>query len=70
VLVVRPGFVRSAMTRHLPDAPFAQTADRVADAILAGLDRGATVVWVPGLLRWLFLALRALPSALFRMLRP
>lgn len=70
VMVVRPGFVRSAMTRHLPVAPFAQTPGQVADAIVAGLDRGATVVWVPGLLRWLFLALRALPSALFRMLRP
>lgn len=69
VLVVRPGFVRTKMTEHLPDGPFAVSADDVAAAVERGLDRGATVTWAPGILRWLFALLRLLPQSIFRLLR-
>jgi decaprenylphospho-beta-D-erythro-pentofuranosid-2-ulose 2-reductase len=69
VLIVRPGFVRTKMTAHMPDGPFPVDADDVAAAIERALDRGATVVWVPGMLRWLFFVLRLLPQPLFRLLR-
>jgi decaprenylphospho-beta-D-erythro-pentofuranosid-2-ulose 2-reductase len=69
VLVVRPGFVRTRMTRGLPAAPLAVEPDAVARATVAGLRSGAQVVWVPAVLRWLMLVIRLLPRQLFRRIR-
>jgi len=66
ILVVRPGFVRSRMTQGLKPAPLATTPQAVATAVLAGLDRGAQTVWVPGSLRLLMLVMRMIPRRLFR----
>jgi decaprenylphospho-beta-D-erythro-pentofuranosid-2-ulose 2-reductase len=68
VLVVRPGFVRSSMTDGLAEAPFAVDPDDVARATVSGLRRGASVVWAPGLLRWVFAILRVVPGAVWRRL--
>lgn len=68
VLVVRPGFVRTRMTAHLPAAPLACTAEDVAAGVLAGLDRGSSLVWVPGRLRPVMSVLRHVPRPLFRRL--
>lgn len=68
LLVVRPGFVRSAMTRGLDPAPLASTPDDVARAIVDGLSRSAPVIWVPAELRWVMSGLRHLPRAVFRRL--
>lgn len=69
VLVVRPGFVATAMTRGLDPPPFATTAPVVAEAVAAGLQRGAHTVWAPPALRWVMVVLRTLPRPLFRRLR-
>jgi decaprenylphospho-beta-D-erythro-pentofuranosid-2-ulose 2-reductase len=66
VLVVRPGFVRTRMTRGLDPAPLATTPQRVAEVTIAGLDRDAHTVWAPPALRWLMLLARMLPRPLFR----
>lgn len=66
VLIVRPGFVRSRMTAGLPDAPFATTPAMVGAATAAALKRGRRIVWVPGVLRWVFMVLRHLPAPLWR----
>jgi decaprenylphospho-beta-D-erythro-pentofuranosid-2-ulose 2-reductase len=66
VLVVRPGFVRSRMTAHLPDGPFATTPEQVADATVRALQRGDELIWVPGIVRWFMAVLRHLPRAVFR----
>jgi decaprenylphospho-beta-D-erythro-pentofuranosid-2-ulose 2-reductase len=68
VLVVRPGFVRSKMTRDLPAAPLATTPEAVADAIVTGIRRGRHTVWVPGAMRWVMSVLRHLPRPVFRRL--
>jgi len=68
VMVVRPGFVRTRMTAGLDPAPFATTAEAVAEAVEAGLQRGARTVWVPGLLRGVMSGLRHLPRPVFRRL--
>jgi decaprenylphospho-beta-D-erythro-pentofuranosid-2-ulose 2-reductase len=68
VLVVRPGFVHTRMTRGLPSAPLATGPDDVARAVLRGLDRGDEVVWAPASLRWLMLVLRTLPRSIVRRL--
>jgi decaprenylphospho-beta-D-erythro-pentofuranosid-2-ulose 2-reductase len=68
VLVVRPGFVRTRMTQGLRPAPFATTAETVADETERALRRGAEVAWAPGLLRYVMIVLRHLPRAVFRRL--
>lgn len=66
VQVVRPGFVRTKMTEGLPPAPFATSAEDVADALVHALETRAPVVWCPPVLRWVMLALVHLPAALWR----
>jgi decaprenylphospho-beta-D-erythro-pentofuranosid-2-ulose 2-reductase len=68
VLVVRPGFVTSAMTAGKQPAPFASTPDAVAEVTVAGLRSGRRTVWAPGTLRYVFMVLRHLPGAVFRRL--
>lgn len=68
VLTVRPGFVRSSMTEGRPEAPFAVEPAEVAKATVAGLRRGADVVWAPGILRLVFSILRFVPGPIWRRL--
>jgi decaprenylphospho-beta-D-erythro-pentofuranosid-2-ulose 2-reductase len=66
VLIVRPGFVVGRMTEGMDPAPFATTPEAVADAVVRGISSGAAVVYVPPLLRWVFLAMKHLPRAVWR----
>ncbi len=68
VLVVRPGFVHSKMTRGRPAAPLATTPDAVAAATVKGLRAGRRTVWAPATLRPLFSVLRHLPGPVWRRL--
>jgi len=68
VITVRPGFVRSSMTEGLDEAPFAVDPDDVATATVAGLRRGASVVWAPGILRFVFAILAFVPGTVWRRL--
>jgi decaprenylphospho-beta-D-erythro-pentofuranosid-2-ulose 2-reductase len=68
VMIVRPGFVVGRMTEGMAPAPFPTTPEAVADAVVAGIARGASVVYVPNLLRWVFAVMRVLPRALWRRL--
>ena len=68
VLVIRPGFVTTRMTAGLRAAPFATTADAVAQATVSALAGRAHTVWVPGKLRVLFAVIRHLPRPLYRRL--
>jgi len=66
VMIVRPGFVATKMTEGMEPAPFATTADKVADDIVAGLTKGSVVVWSPSILRWVFTVMRHLPRPIWR----
>jgi decaprenylphospho-beta-D-erythro-pentofuranosid-2-ulose 2-reductase len=66
VLVVRPGFVHTRMTRGLQPAPLSTTPEAVARVIVGGLDRRVPTVWAPPALRWLMILVRMLPRSLFR----
>lgn len=68
VLVVRPGFVHSAMTTGLKPAPFAATPEQVAQAVAKGLRSRRRTVWAPGILRYVFMALRHTPGPVWRRL--
>jgi len=66
VMVIRPGFVRTAMTEGMADGPMATTAEAVASDIVAGLRRGAHTVWSPAKLQYVFAVLKVLPRPLWR----
>jgi len=68
VVVVRPGFVATRMTAGLKPAPFATTADDVAECVVRGLETGEDLVWAPPVLRWVMAAVKLLPRAVFRRL--
>jgi decaprenylphospho-beta-D-erythro-pentofuranosid-2-ulose 2-reductase len=68
VLIVRPGFVTTKMTAGMKEAPFSTTAEAVADATAKAVASGKEIIWVPGLLRFVFLVFRHLPRAVWRRL--
>ena len=68
VVVVRPGFVRTRMTEGLDPAPFATTPEKVAEAALEGIAKGAHTVWAPPILRYVMSVLRHVPRPIFRRL--
>ncbi|MDQ6686647.1 MAG: decaprenylphospho-beta-D-erythro-pentofuranosid-2-ulose 2-reductase [Actinomycetota bacterium] len=68
VLVVRPGFVRSKLTAGLDAAPLAQTPEQVAVVTVASIRARRLVAWAPTPLRWVMVALRHLPTVVFRRL--
>jgi decaprenylphospho-beta-D-erythro-pentofuranosid-2-ulose 2-reductase len=68
VHVVRPGFVFTKMTAGRSPAPFAVSANRVADDIADGIAKGRTVIWSPAPLRWIFGVLGILPQGIWRRL--
>ena len=68
ILVVRPGFVTTKMTAGMSKAPFSTDADSVAVAVERGIADEKKIVWVPGILKWMFAILRVLPIAVWRRL--
>ncbi len=68
VMTVRPGFVRTAMTKGMEEVPFTTDAADVASAVATGLRKGRSVVWSPGVLRGVFGVMRIAPDAVWRRL--
>ena len=68
LLLVRPGFVIGRMTAGRPPAPLSTTPAKVAEAVVAGLDSGRDVVWVPAVLGPVWALLRLLPRSVWRRL--
>ncbi len=65
-LLVKPGFVKTGMTANLEPPPFAGEPEAVARRVLAALDGGRSVVYAPGIWRFILLGIRLLPRALMR----
>ena len=68
VLVVRPGYVATQMSRHVDPAPVPATPGQVAGVVSKGLRSGATTVWAPRVLQPVFAGMRMMPRALWRRL--
>ena len=62
-LLVRPGFVATAMTAHLSPPPLASTPRAVGRQVARALEGHRSVIWVPGAMRWVVLALGLLPRS-------
>jgi short-subunit dehydrogenase len=69
VVDVRPGFVDSPMTAHLPKNALFARPDAVGRRIYRALERREDVVYVPFLWRLIMFAVRAVPERIFKRLR-
>ena len=66
VLIVRPGFVDTKLTRGMRSRLLRTTADRVAFNVVDDVEAGRDITWSPRILRWLSLPIRLLPPAIIR----
>ncbi|MHB1533275.1 MAG: decaprenylphospho-beta-D-erythro-pentofuranosid-2-ulose 2-reductase [Acidimicrobiales bacterium] len=66
VLIVRPGFVHTAMTEGLEAPPLSTTPEAVAAATARALAAGREVIWVPAIFRYVVSGFRHLPRPLWR----
>jgi decaprenylphospho-beta-D-erythro-pentofuranosid-2-ulose 2-reductase len=69
VLTVKPGFVDTPMTAHLPKNALFARPDRVARAIVRAVEQQRNVVYVPGFWRLVMLVIRAIPEGIFKRLK-
>ncbi|MGB9113261.1 MAG: SDR family NAD(P)-dependent oxidoreductase [Acidimicrobiales bacterium] len=69
VTIVRPGFVSTKMTAGLPGKmPMSTTTAAVGRAVVAGIDAGDDVVWVPPTLRYVMPIVPHVPRSVWRRL--
>ncbi len=66
VLTVRPGFVSTPMTAHLPQGPLFATPDAVAQDILQAIEYRRDVLYTPWFWRWIMAIIRAIPEWKFK----
>jgi short-subunit dehydrogenase len=67
VLTVKPGFVKTEMLKAAQGGtPFAIEPERAADDIYKALLKRKQTIYTPGLWRWIMLAIRHIPSVIFR----
>jgi decaprenylphospho-beta-D-erythro-pentofuranosid-2-ulose 2-reductase len=69
VVTVKPGFVDSPMTEHLPKNFLFAAPERVAQTIHAAMERGSQVVYAPWFWRPIMAGIRALPERVFVRMR-
>jgi short-subunit dehydrogenase len=65
VIDIRPGFVDTPMTARFAKGPLWASPQRVAEDIVAAVDRRASVVYTPSFWRWIMLVVRLMPESLF-----
>lgn len=65
-VVVRPGFVHTQMTEGMKPAPFATTPEKIAETVIAGLQKNKEIIWAPAIMMPMFLTLKHLPRFLWR----
>ena len=69
VMVVRPGMVETKMSQGLERAPMTCLPKDVAVAVVAGLEKDSTVVWVPVKIKVLMTIVNMLPLFVYRRLK-
>lgn len=66
VLTIKPGFVDTPMTAAFAKGPLWASPEQVGRGIVAAVERGADVVYLPGFWRLIMWAIRALPETIFK----
>ena len=66
VLKIKPGFVATPMTAHVPHNALFASPDQVAGGILKAVERRRDVVYVPWFWAGIMLLIRSIPAFLFK----
>jgi short-subunit dehydrogenase len=69
VTTVKPGFVDTPMTQHLPKGPLFASSATVGSRIHRAMERGESVVYTPFFWRFIMLIIQHIPEAIFKKLR-
>ncbi|MCB1044108.1 MAG: SDR family NAD(P)-dependent oxidoreductase [Acidobacteria bacterium] len=59
---IRPGFIATPMTQHLKQGLLFAKPAKVAPRLVQAMDRGKSVVYLPGFWRWIMWVIRAMPT--------
>ena len=68
VLTIKPGFVATPMTAHLPQGPLFAPPSKVAAGILSAIEKRKDVVYVPAFWAIIMLIIRMIPRRIFKKL--
>lgn len=70
LLTVKPGFIDTAMTAHLPKkpAPLWATPEKVAGLIVSAWDKDKNEIYTPGFWRVIMWIIKSIPETLFKRL--
>jgi decaprenylphospho-beta-D-erythro-pentofuranosid-2-ulose 2-reductase len=66
VLTIKPGFVATPMTAHVPHNALFATPDQIALGILKAIERRKDVVYVPWFWFWIMTLVCAIPGSRFK----
>jgi short-subunit dehydrogenase len=66
VLTIKPGFVATPMTAHLPHNALFASPDQIARGILKAVDSRRDVAYLPWFWRWIMLLVCAIPGRFFK----
>jgi decaprenylphospho-beta-D-erythro-pentofuranosid-2-ulose 2-reductase len=64
--ILRPGVVRTKMSRGLAEPPFTTGADEVAEIVVRALATDKVVIWSPPILRYVAFLIQHLPPGIWR----
>jgi short-subunit dehydrogenase len=68
VLTIKPGFVSSPMTAHLPQNALFASAQKAGIIIYTAMKNGDDIVYVPGFWQYIMLIIRLIPETFFKRL--
>ena len=66
---IRPGFISTAMTKHLVQGPLFVRPESIAEGIVKAMKRGASTVYLPKFWRLIMLIIKLLPEFIFNRLK-
>lgn len=69
VLTVKPGFVDTPMTVHLPKGSLFASPERVAKDIIKAMEKKKCVLYTPWFWRWIMLLIKLIPEPIFQGLK-
>jgi decaprenylphospho-beta-D-erythro-pentofuranosid-2-ulose 2-reductase len=69
VIDIRPGFVDTSMTRHLPKGALWASPETVARAIVRGIESRRNTLYVPWFWRGIMLVVAGIPETIFKRLK-
>ncbi|MGA1434116.1 MAG: SDR family NAD(P)-dependent oxidoreductase [Candidatus Kapaibacteriota bacterium] len=66
IMTIKPGFVATPMTAHLPSSPLFVSPNFIAKEIRRGIDQNIDHMYIPSYWRLIMMIIRAIPEALFK----